>query len=391
MSFVTLDLLIGLALFSAAFGGYRMGFIARAASWIGLAAGMIIAIRVLPIILRNVDAANSSDRLTVVVVAILGGALLGQIAGLFAGARLAAVVPAGPLRVGDRILGSVVGVFGVLVSVWLMLPLAANVQGWPAQQVRTSNIAAAIYDHAPHPPNAMATLRRLVGSSSFPEVFSGLQAAPETGPAPKTVPLSSELVREVAEATVRVEGEACRRTQDGSGFAVSGDLIVTNAHVVAGEKTTTVMSPNGREYAAYVVYFDAGRDLALLQVPDYKGRALPIGEAKAGEAGAVFGHPGGQSALSVQPALVSQSITAVGRDLYDRAQTRRDVLVLSANLQQGDSGSALVNTRGEVIGVAFAIAPDRPGTAYALSTDELRAALAAPRSGPVSTGACLSG
>ena len=48
-----------------------------------------------------------------------------------------------------------------------------------------------------------------------------------------------------------------------------------------------------------------------------------------------------------------------------------------------------MNTDGTVVGVAFAIAPDDPSTAYALNTTELDAVLAAPRGGPVDTGPCL--
>jgi S1-C subfamily serine protease len=65
------------------------------------------------------------------------------------------------------------------------------------------------------------------------------------------------------------------------------------------------------------------------------------------------------------------------------------VLILASDLAPGDSGAALVNPKGAVVGVAFAIAPDRPGTAYALDVVELQAALAAPRAGKVSTGGCL--
>jgi S1-C subfamily serine protease len=68
-----------------------------------------------------------------------------------------------------------------------------------------------------------------------------------------------------------------------------------------------------------------------------------------------------------------------GFDIYDQDQTIREVLFLAAALRPGDSGSALFDVQGRVVGVSFAIAPDRPNTAYALDTRELRAVLAAPR------------
>jgi S1-C subfamily serine protease len=104
----------------------------------------------------------------------------------------------------------------------------------------------------------------------------------------------------------------------------------------------------------------------------------------------VFGHPGGQVDLEVSPAGIAERINAVGRDLYDSRSTRRDVFILAADLAPGDSGGALVDEQGTVVGVAFAIAPDRAGTAYALTDDELSEVLALPRGATVSTGSCVN-
>src|SRR5207302_6534320 len=130
--------------------------------------------------------------------------------------------------------------------------------------------------------------------------------------------------------------------------------------------------------------------LALLRVSGLGQTPLPLALAKSGSEGAVFGHPNGQTPLAISPAAIRQQVTAVGRDLYDSHETRRQVFVLAADLAPGDSGGGLVNPAGAVVGVAFAIAPDRPGTAYALTSDELRPVLAAGRNVSVNTGPCLS-
>ena len=65
------------------------------------------------------------------------------------------------------------------------------------------------------------------------------------------------------------------------------------------------------------------------------------------------------------------------------------MLVLAADLAPGDSGSPLVDEAQQVVGVAFAIAPDRAGVSYAVSTDELDAVLATV-GGPVSAGPCVA-
>jgi S1-C subfamily serine protease len=186
---------------------------------------------------------------------------------------------------------------------------------------------------------------------------------------------------------VMVTGEACSRIQGGSGFFVGPDLVVTNAHVVAGESDTDVELADGRTLDADVVAFDPERDLAVLRT-DGEAPALPLRDADTGDIGGVFGHPGG-GGLEVSPFRVAEDITAVGRDIYDQGSTSRDVLVLASELAPGDSGSALVDPQGQVIGVAFAIAPDKPGVAYALAISELREVLEGDLSRELDTGGCL--
>src|SRR5204863_289244 len=106
------------------------------------------------------------------------------------------------------------------------------------------------------------------------------------------------------------------------------------------------------------------RDLAVLDVPGLDQTPLSVDSAEVGDEGAVFGHPGGVSQVVVSPAAIKQQVQAVGRDLYDTHQTRRDVFIMASELHPGDSGGALVNRNGAVVGVAFAIAPDRPGISY---------------------------
>jgi S1-C subfamily serine protease len=317
---------------------------------------------------------------------------MGQALGLLAGMQIHRVLPLGPLRTLDRAGGAAFGVVGVLVVVWsLVLPSMADVSGWPSKQARNSAIAHAIHDAAPQPPKTFKALRRLVGDTGFPSVFNSLRPTPDPGPAPADTPMTQAVVTRVTASTVKVEGEACKRIQEGSGFAVAADTVVTNAHVVAGVKSPRVLRPiDGRRLPATVVVYDTDRDLAILKVKNLLEEPLPLGDAKSGDQGAVFGHPNGQDRVQVAPAVISQRVRAVGRDLYDTHTTRRDVFILASVLQPGDSGGPLVNLQGTVIGVAFAIAPDKPDTAYSLSTKEVQGALAAQSAVPVSTRSCLA-
>ena len=101
----------------------------------------------------------------------------------------------------------------------------------------------------------------------------------------------------------------------------------------------------------------------------------------------MFGHPGG-APLRVAPFEIARQITAASNDIYGRHQVDRQVLELASALAPGDSGSAVVDGAGQVVGVAFAVSTDQSNLAYALAPSELRAVLAQPHSGPVSTQGC---
>jgi S1-C subfamily serine protease len=387
-----LDLLIlGVAL-GAAVGGYRLGFLGRMASWVGLAAGLFLAVRVLPPVIRNMHNSTPGALLIVAVVILVGGAIIGQGIGLVAGARLHQALPLGPLRSADRLFGAVIGAFGILALLWMLLPPIAAVPGWPAQAVANSAISRWMWRNLPNPPDALQTLRRLIGNGA-PEVFAALGPSVSAGPLPASSPLGPALTRAVAASTVEVVGQACSEILEGSGFAVAPDLIATNAHVVAGESpgSTTVLTPAGARLPATVVMFDPRIDIAVLSVPSLGETPLAVGSPAVGSTGAVFGHPNGRVSLVVTPARTATEEDAIGADLYGHTTTRQ-ILVLAAALAHGDSGGPLVDTSGRVTGVAFAISPDRPGTSYALSAGELRTALSEPRTaGGAATGSCLTG
>jgi len=227
--------------------------------------------------------------------------------------------------------------------------------------------------------------------SGVPRVFEALAPSVETGPPPANSGLPPAVAARVTASTVRVEGAACDAIETGSGFAAAPEVVLTNAHVVAGQRTTTVVRPDGRRLNAVVTAFDPGRDVAVLRVRGLGQAALPLAAAGAGETGAVFGHPGGTPRTIVSPAAIRQKTRAVGRDIYDQRQVVRQIFILAASLRPGDSGGGLVDASGTVVGMAFGIAPDRPSTAYALTSEELRPVLdaAAGRTGAVSTGPCL--
>ena len=383
------DLLVLVVALVAAAGGYRLGFLARALSWVGLGVGLYLTTRFLPDLLELVPlpAEDPTGRLVVAVGILLLGAFLGQGIGLLIGTQAHFAIPAAgrPL---DRLGGAMAGAFGVLVAVWLLLPTLAEVPGTISRQARSSYIALSIDSAAPDPPDTLNALRRLVGDTRFPDVFAALRPAPDVGPPPPESGLSAALAQSVAGSTFRVEGPACGRLQEGSGFVAQPGVVLTNAHVVAGQESTELIGVDGSRTPAEVVYFDPDTDLAVLSAPGLSAPPLAIEDGGVGTQGAVFGYPGGGD-LEISPFEVREEVEAVGRDLYGSGPTRRQVLILASALAPGDSGGALVAPSGSVVGAAFAIAPDRAGTAYALDAEELREALAAPRSPGTDTGPCL--
>lgn len=382
-----LDLAILVFAVAAAVGGYRLGLVTRATSWLGMIVGIAVAARLVGPVVRTIEGASDARLLLTAAGLLLGGAFLGQALGLLIGSQLHYALPSGWPRDVDRSGGAVMGAIGVAATVWLLTPAMAQVPGDMARQARTSTIIRALADLLPPAPDTLQDLERLVGAD-LPSVLADLEPAPDLGPPPASSGLSPEVQDAVAASTVKVEAAACGRLQDGSGAVLAPDLVVTNAHVVAGGEDIVVeRHPDGAQLAAELVAFDPRRDLAVLAVPGLDRPPLTLSDADSGDVGAVFGHPGG-GPLEVSPYQVGEEVTATGRDIYGAERTERQMLFLAAQLRPGDSGGALVDPSGAVVGVAFAIAPDDPDVAFALTIEEVRAVLESPLA-PVASGPCL--
>jgi S1-C subfamily serine protease len=388
-----LDIVVVVVAAAAAVGGFRLGFMARALSWAGLAVGVYVGVHLVHRIATHTRSSSPAVALLIVAAVLIGPGLIGLALGLGIGSFVSRALPLGPLRLLDKAIGALVGILGVLVVLWLLLPALSSASGTLSREALGSRISRFVATSFPSPPNTIEALRQTVAGATGPLVFNGFHQAENTGAPPADVPLAPSVVATVSASTVKVTGQACNEIQDGSGFTVAPHLIATNAHVVAGEPAgeTSVILPSGAEVPATVVLYDPNRDLALLSVPGDLEVPLPLAKGAVGQTGAVFGHPGGQAQLAVTPARIAQEVTAEGQDLYDTHNTQRDVYILASDLMPGDSGGALVTGAGEVVGVAFAIAPDRPGTSYALAIDELQQVLAEPHSAEVSTEGCLAG
>jgi S1-C subfamily serine protease len=382
-----LDALLALLILAAAAVGFRLGFVTRLVSWGGLVAGAVLAWRLLPGFVDSNHSSRSRAQAFAEVGLVVALALVGQAVGMAIAHR---ALRRSTTRVGtvDHLAGAALGGFGVLVVIW-MIPALVATSGWPSESIRSSSIVRAVDEIGPGQPASLRELGRQIADSGFPQILDPQARATNPGPAPDSG-LGPALDAQVKPSVVKVEGQACDEIQDGSGFVVKRGMVITNAHVVAGETSTHVIGVDGVSHDAKVVGFDPDRDLAVLRVPSLDATPLPLAVPVVGDTGAVYGFPGGGS-LRPAPARVASQVVAVGRDIYDTTDTRRDVLILAAGLAPGDSGAALVTPAGTVIGVAFAIDPAHPATGYALTSGEVRSVLDFAGTAAVDTGACIHG
>ena len=383
-----LDLVLVLLALLAAFGGWRLGFLTRAFGWIGAALGLALAVFVVPRVLGRLSLSSETMVLVLGLLLFVLITSIGQGIGAAIGSRLRAPVHSEAGRAADSAGGAFLGVLGVAVLAWLVLPWMAQTDGWPAATARNSAVARFTVDHLPSPPDQLLSLEQELADGNFPELFAGLRPAPDLPPAPTDSPIGQADLDRLAASAVRIEGPACDVVQTGSGFVVAPGLVATNAHVVAGTTSLELRTPDGVRADGTVVAFDPRVDLALVAT-DLDRPVLPLAAPANGDRGLVLGFPGG-GPLDPSPFQVGELLDARGYDIYDRGAVDRNLLVLASALAPGDSGSAVVRTDGSVIGVAVAIAPDRPGVAYALDEQQLATLLAARSSTPVSTGPCLN-
>ena len=380
-----LDLVLVLLAVVAAVGGWRLGFLHRLAGWIGAAMGLALAIVVLPSAVERLGLSSDTTILLVCTALLVLFASIGQAIGASIGARMRQGVDTAGARSVDSLGGALLGVVGVGVVAWLVVPVMADTAGWAAASVRGSAISRFVDEHLPDPPPQIAELERQLAGGQYPELFAGLRPTPDTPPPPSGSTVSAELLDRAARSAVRIQGQACNRVQSGSGFVVDPGVVVTNAHVVAGTDELTLETPDGDRGRGVVVGFDPATDLALVAT-DLDRPALPVASPTVGDRGLVLGFPGG-GPFDPSPFEVAQRLDATGYDIYDSSLVERDLLALSSELAPGDSGSAVLRDDGAVIGVAVAVAPDRPQVAYALDAAELESLAAA--GAPVDTGPCI--
>ena len=169
-------------------------------------------------------------------------------------------------------------------------------------------------------------------------------------------------VRAAGRSVVRVLGTACGLGVQGSGWVAGDGLVVTNAHVVAGQDDTTVqLAGEGDSVDAQAVWYDPRNDLAILRAPGVAGApALSMNvDARPGASAAVLGFPE-NGPYDVRPARLGQTATVVSQDAYGRGPVRRLITSLRGRVRHGNSGGPAVDGSGRVVATIFAASAVEP-------------------------------
>jgi S1-C subfamily serine protease len=195
-------------------------------------------------------------------------------------------------------------------------------------------------------------------------------------------------VRAAGRSVVRVLGTACGLGVQGSGWVAGEGVVVTNAHVVAGQKDTHLELRDGRRADAEAIWYDPGNDLAILRASGVVG--LPALEldttARPGTSAAILGFPE-NGPFESRPGRLGESQRVNTEDSYGRGPLERRVTAVRGRVRSGNSGGPVVDGSGEVVTTIFAASASGTRSGYGVPASITRDALR--RAGErVDTGPC---
>ncbi len=168
----------------------------------------------------------------------------------------------------------------------------------------------------------------------------------------------------------QIKGLGCNSLQYGTGFFVEENIVVTNAHVVAGVNSPRIIH-NGDEYDLDFISLDPNSDLAILRSENFSSKPLQLGEAEEGEFGTIlaFVKDGNKVITEVK---IREKILAVGKDIFGQPGESREALSLEARIESGFSGAPVLNEDSAVVGVVFSRSRGGGSTAYAVQSSEVK-------------------
>jgi S1-C subfamily serine protease len=380
----SIDWLIILFVAALALLGYRQGLVVGALSLGGFAGGAVLGARFGPELLSE-----GSQSPYAPATALLGGLLLGGIAAV-ALEGVARVARARWVRGGlgasvDGVGGAVLLAALALALAWVLGAVALHTPG--ARELRSGIQRSVILQELNEllPPSG-PVLRVLNRIDPTPTV-RGPEARVR---APDAAIARDPDVERAGESVVRVLGTACGLGISGSGWVAAPELVVTNAHVVAGQQDTTVTTRSGAEVGATPVHFDPRNDFAVLQVDGLVEPPLSRAETqRRGTRAAVLGYPE-DGPFTVTPARLGRTGMVVSEDAYGRAPVTRRMVSFRGDVRRGNSGGPAVDAGGNVLTTVFAASVGAgPDGGLGVPVGIVERALAEADQ-PVDTGPCVT-
>jgi len=374
IDWVILGAVVLLALF-----GWAQGFIAGVLALVGFAAGAWLGTRLAPLVLEGGRESTWAPAFALVGAIVAGGVLAASFEGV--GARVRARFSSPAFAALDGALGAVLTACVGLLVAWVLGAVALRADPDIRRDVQRSAILRQLNAVLPPTGPLLNTLR---GLDPFPRIDG-----PEADVAPPRAAIARDPEVAAARASVmKILGTACGVGVEGSGWVAEPGVVVTNAHVVAGQEDTRVL-PQGREPGldAQAIAFDPRNDLAVLRVPGLDAPALEIArDPRSGTSAAILGFPL-NGPYDVRAGRVGQTREVVSQDAYGRGPVRRTIVSLRGAVRSGNSGGPMVDGAGRVVTTIFAATTSGPRGGYGVPNAIVRDALAGT-GGPVSTGQC---
>jgi S1-C subfamily serine protease len=374
IDWVILGAVVLLALF-----GWAQGFLAGVLALVGFAAGAWLGTRLAPLVLEGGSESQWAPAFALIGALVAGGVLAASFEGV--GARLRARFSSPAFAAIDGALGAALTACVGLLIAWVLGAVALQAGPDIRRDVQRSAILRQLNAVLPPTGPLLNTLRAL---DPFPRI---------DGPEARVPPPRAAIARdpEVAAArdsVVKILGTACGVGIEGSGWVAAPGVVVTNAHVVAGQDDTRVLA-RGNEPGldAQAIAFDSRNDLAILSVEGLEAPSLELArDPERGASAAILGFPL-NGPYDVRAGRLGETREVVSQDAYGRGPVRRSIVSLRGAVRSGNSGGPMVDGAGRVVTTIFAATTSGPRGGYGVPNAIVRDALAGA-SGPVDTGPC---
>jgi S1-C subfamily serine protease len=381
----TLDLFIILFVLFLVWRGAHTGFLAGALSLAGVVLGAALGSRIVSML--SGDGGDLIFGSVITLASVMTFALLGDVLARAVGSFLRKKITNPASEALDSVGGAILGAALSLTLVWVAATFALGAPPLAPLQptMQESKVLQVLNERMP--------------SRLLTQAISRLDPIPRfQGPEANVAEPTAEIAQdpEVLAATsrvVRVTGVACGLGVEGTGWVAAPDLIVTNAHVVAGEITTQVQpGGTGIPLPARVVVFDEKNDIAVLRVGgNLDLPPLPMAEPENNESVAILGFPE-NGPLEVRAGRTGQTQRVISGDAYNRGPVDRTVTTFRGFVRPGNSGGPAVNGDGAVVATVFASRLDSDTAGYGVPSSLVQQLvdLGRERQNPIDTRECAT-